>query len=81
MSVISWDIARLRLLTYWQVLKPACIAALKRIFKLCDANKDGILDASELNEFQVTFLFLVIGFGTNELYSGNVLMLLYKHKK
>jgi Ca2+-binding EF-hand superfamily protein len=36
-----------------QVLKPACIAALKRIFKLCDTNKDGILDASELNEFQV----------------------------
>ncbi|KAH9936174.1 mitochondrial Rho 1 [Fomitopsis serialis] len=29
-----------------------CIAALRRIFKLCDANKDGILDASELNEFQ-----------------------------
>ena len=37
-----------------QVLKPACINALRRIFKLCDANKDGILDASELNEFQVT---------------------------
>ncbi|KAF8903139.1 P-loop containing nucleoside triphosphate hydrolase protein [Gymnopilus junonius] len=34
------------------VLKPACIAALRRIFKLCDTNKDGILDASELNEFQ-----------------------------
>jgi Ras family protein T1 len=34
------------------VLKPACENALKRIFKLCDANKDGILDASELNEFQ-----------------------------
>ncbi|KAF9568805.1 mitochondrial Rho GTPase [Agrocybe pediades] len=34
------------------VLKPKCVAALKRIFKLCDANKDGILDASELNEFQ-----------------------------
>ncbi|KAH9480307.1 ERMES complex Ca(2+)-binding regulatory GTPase gem1 [Psilocybe cubensis] len=34
------------------VLKPACIAALKRIFKLCDTNKDGILDAAELNEFQ-----------------------------
>lgn len=44
------------LLTCLQVLKPACIAALKRIFKLCDANKDGILDASELNEFQVIFL-------------------------
>lgn len=39
-----------------QVLKPACVAALKRIFKLCDANKDGVLDASELNEFQVWVL-------------------------
>lgn len=38
-----------------QVLKPACIAALRRIFKLCDTNKDGILDATELNEFQVGF--------------------------
>ncbi|EEB95011.1 hypothetical protein MPER_06085 [Moniliophthora perniciosa FA553] len=26
------------------VLKPACVKALKRIFKLCDMNKDGILD-------------------------------------
>lgn len=26
--------------------------ALKRIFKLCDVNKDGVLDATELNEFQ-----------------------------
>ncbi|KAI6041397.1 EF hand associated-domain-containing protein [Pisolithus marmoratus] len=34
------------------VLKPACVNALKRIFKLCDANKDGVLDAAELNEFQ-----------------------------
>ncbi|KAF5311684.1 hypothetical protein D9611_009430 [Ephemerocybe angulata] len=34
------------------VLKPACIDALRRIFALCDANKDGILDAAELNEFQ-----------------------------
>ncbi|KAG6918775.1 hypothetical protein DXG01_011966 [Tephrocybe rancida] len=34
------------------VLKARCVAALTRIFKLCDANKDGILDASELNEFQ-----------------------------
>lgn len=37
-----------------QVLKPGCLKALKRIFKLCDMNKDGILDASELNEFQVS---------------------------
>ncbi|KZT55454.1 mitochondrial Rho GTPase [Calocera cornea HHB12733] len=35
------------------VLKPACVNALKRIFKLCDANKDGILDAQELDEFQI----------------------------
>ncbi|KAF9778643.1 P-loop containing nucleoside triphosphate hydrolase protein [Thelephora terrestris] len=34
------------------VLKPACINALKRIFKLCDKNKDGLLDSAELNEFQ-----------------------------
>lgn len=36
-----------------KVLKPACMSALRRIFKLCDANKDGILDPAELNEFQV----------------------------
>ncbi|GAA99671.1 uncharacterized protein L969DRAFT_48031 [Mixia osmundae IAM 14324] len=34
------------------LLKPACIAALKRIFALCDTNKDGILSNQELNEFQ-----------------------------
>ncbi|KAJ3865271.1 P-loop containing nucleoside triphosphate hydrolase protein [Lentinula novae-zelandiae] len=34
------------------MLKAACVRALKRIFKLCDLNKDGILDAHELNEFQ-----------------------------
>lgn len=35
-----------------QTLKPACIAALSRIFKLCDVNKDGLLDDDELNDFQ-----------------------------
>ncbi|KAI0052701.1 mitochondrial Rho GTPase [Auriscalpium vulgare] len=35
-----------------QVLKPACVDALRRIFKLCDTNKDGLLDGAELNEFQ-----------------------------
>ncbi|PSR70536.1 hypothetical protein PHLCEN_2v13575 [Hermanssonia centrifuga] len=34
------------------VLKKECISALRRIFKLCDINKDGVLDAAELNEFQ-----------------------------
>ncbi|KAG8826742.1 ERMES complex Ca(2+)-binding regulatory GTPase gem1 [Serendipita sp. 401] len=33
-------------------LKPACEAALRRIFKLCDVDKNGILDDAELNEFQ-----------------------------
>lgn len=36
-----------------QNLKPTCAAALRRIFKLCDLNKDGILDDEELNDFQV----------------------------
>lgn len=45
---------RSKLSHYEQVLKPSCVSALKRIFKLCDTNKDGILDASELNEFQVS---------------------------
>ncbi|KAK0201794.1 EF hand associated-domain-containing protein [Desarmillaria ectypa] len=34
------------------VLKLACVKALRRIFKLCDTDKDGILDPAELNEFQ-----------------------------
>ncbi|KAF1800565.1 P-loop containing nucleoside triphosphate hydrolase protein [Mucor lusitanicus] len=34
------------------VLKPQCVEALKRIFKLCDADKDNILNDDELNEFQ-----------------------------
>ena len=33
-------------------LKPSCIDALKRIFKLCDMDKDGLLNNEELNEFQ-----------------------------
>ncbi len=43
-----------------QVLKPACVKALRRIFKLCDTDKDGILDPSELNEFQVSVGQLVL---------------------
>ncbi|KAI7869486.1 EF hand associated-domain-containing protein [Spinellus fusiger] len=34
------------------ILKPQCIDALKRIFKLCDTDKDSILNDDELNEFQ-----------------------------
>lgn len=36
------------------VLKPRCIAALKRIFLLSDHNMDGILSDEELNELQVS---------------------------
>ncbi|KAL6567706.1 Mitochondrial Rho GTPase 1 [Orobanche gracilis] len=37
-----------------QVLKPRCVRALKRIFILCDHDRDGALSDAELNEFQVT---------------------------
>jgi Ras family protein T1 len=33
-------------------LRPACIAALNRIFQLCDADCDGLLSDAELNAFQ-----------------------------
>lgn len=36
-----------------QSLKPMCVNALRRIFKICDINKDAVLDDEELNEFQV----------------------------
>ncbi|KAL6636691.1 hypothetical protein ACP70R_024263 [Stipagrostis hirtigluma subsp. patula] len=36
-----------------QSLKPRCVRALKRIFILCDNDKDGALSDVELNEFQV----------------------------
>ena len=34
------------------VLKPACVAALKRIFHLCDHDQDGYLSDDELQKFQ-----------------------------
>ncbi|XP_010931977.1 mitochondrial Rho GTPase 1 [Elaeis guineensis] len=36
-----------------QSLKPRCVRALKRIFILCDHDRDGALSDAELNEFQV----------------------------
>jgi mitochondrial Rho GTPase 1 len=56
-----------------QVLKPACVKALKRIFKLCDTNKDGVLDQSELNEFQVIKAALV--FASTDLVMHSAQML------
>lgn len=38
-----------------QVLKPRCVRALKRIFILCDHDRDGALSDAELNDFQVIF--------------------------
>lgn len=35
------------------LLKPACIDALRRIFKLCDLDKNGHLDDEEIDKFQV----------------------------
>jgi Ras family protein T1 len=34
-------------------LKPRCVRALKRIFILCDHDRDGTLNDAELNDFQV----------------------------
>ena len=39
-----------------QTLKPRCVRALKRIFILCDHDRDGALSDAELNDFQVSFL-------------------------
>ncbi|KAF6162811.1 hypothetical protein GIB67_029080 [Kingdonia uniflora] len=36
-----------------QTLKPRCVRALKRIFILCDLDRDGTLSDAELNDFQV----------------------------
>jgi len=36
-----------------QTLRPQCVKALKRVFILCDHDKDGALSDSELNDFQV----------------------------
>ncbi|XP_009625701.1 mitochondrial Rho GTPase 1 [Nicotiana tomentosiformis] len=36
-----------------QTLKPRCVRALKRIFILCDLDRDGALSDAELNDFQV----------------------------
>ncbi|CAI8000242.1 Mitochondrial Rho GTPase 2 [Geodia barretti] len=34
-------------------LKPDCAEALKRVFKICDVDNDGILNDQELNDFQI----------------------------
>lgn len=34
-------------------LKPECVEALERIFKICDGDNDGILNDQELNDFQI----------------------------
>lgn len=36
-----------------QTLRPRCVRALKRIFILCDHDRDGALSDNELNDFQV----------------------------
>ena len=63
--VSSWlDTPSLLVLISSQVLKPDCVNALKRIFNLCDFDRDGLLDAAELNEFQVRPLRLLWNLAT-----------------
>ncbi len=40
-----------------QILKPKCTEALRRIFKVSDIDKDGLLNAAELNQFQASLTF------------------------
>ena len=77
---VASDFLHWLILISGQVLKPACIAALKRIFKLCDTNKDGILDASELNEFQVCRSWAYTINPSYFLSRENVLMHHYNYK-
>jgi hypothetical protein len=65
------------LTTRFQTLKPGCVVALRRIFHICDLNKDGILDDSEINEFQVcssSFSFAPL-LGTNFVRSAEMLFI------
>lgn len=57
-----------------QTLKPRCVRALKRIFILCDLDRDGALSDAELNDFQVIYfvdsalLFLISRLATDLCY-------------
>lgn len=46
----------------WFQMKPSCIKALTRIFKISDLDNDGILNDHELNFFQVWTLVFLISF-------------------
>lgn len=46
-----------------QTLKPRCVRALKRIFILCDNDRDGALSDAELNDFQVLVFCFISCFG------------------
>jgi mitochondrial Rho GTPase 1 len=43
-----------------KTLTPRCRRALKRIFILCDHDKDGALSDCELDDVQVLILFLIL---------------------
>jgi len=46
-------------------LRPRFVRALKRIFFLCDHDRDGALSDAELNDFQVSFASLFATFVLN----------------
>lgn len=50
-------------------MKPSCIKALTRIFKISDLDNDGVLNDHELNFFQVWTLFLIFMFYAEDIYS------------
>lgn len=66
-------------------MKPSCVKALTRIFKISDLDNDGILNDNELNFFQVTsayssvfpnasadYLLIIIGSSTLQRTCFNI---------
>jgi hypothetical protein len=43
-----------------EVFRPRFVAALKRIFVLCDKDRDGALSDAELNDLQVSFASMFV---------------------
>lgn len=57
-------------------LKPKCLEALKRIFKISDVDKDGLLNGTELNLFQVRIVLVLPGVSLHTADPGAAKVLL-----
>lgn len=55
------------------MLKLRCMRALKRIFILCDHDRDGALSDVELNDFQVCIHLVYLAFCSSAFYCHSVI--------